>query len=382
MASTSEVTQNKAMNSIGKLEEFDETRWTGLHIEKELNRWTSECEQAFLKAKELIASEEVLAHYDPQRPIKLECAVSPYGLGTVLTQVMGDNTERPMAYASRSLTKTEKHSQIDKKALTLFDYEIEHRSSTQHCNADGLSRLPLATTEDEENQSVDPVEAFHVSQFSMLPVTWQQVRKATQRDSTLAQVYEHVMKGWHENKDPNLQPFYSRRNELTVHRVRMYYVGEQSCHSHKVTKRSTTSITRKSCWCETQHTAHSTTGETPATLFMGRNLRTLFIVDLIKPDIRKHVIEKQVSQAKPKGAIAGNVRQLFIGQAVSVRNYRGKEKWIQGIMRARTGPVSYQVEIAPNVIWRRHVDQLLASENINDTHSRSRTSYIYSRLGQ
>ena len=79
--------------------------------------------------------------------------------------------------------------------LSGFDYEIEHRSSTQHCNADGLSRLPLATTEDEENQSVDPVEAFHVSQFSMLPVTFQHVRKATQRDSTLAQVYEHVTKG-------------------------------------------------------------------------------------------------------------------------------------------------------------------------------------------
>ena len=114
-----------------------------------------------------------------------------------------------------------------------------------------------------------------------------------------------------------------------------------------------------------KNTPHSRTGETPATLFMGRNLRTR--LDLIKPDIRKHVIEKQVSQAKPKGAIAGNARQLFIGQAVSVRNYRGKEKWIQGIVRARIGPVSYQVEIAPNVIWRRHIDQLLASENINDT---------------
>ncbi|CAB3994947.1 Hypothetical predicted protein [Paramuricea clavata] len=105
------------------------------------------------------------------------------------------------------------------------------------------------------------------------------------------------------------------------------------------------------------NTPHSTTGETPATLFMGRNLRTR--LDLIKLDIRKHVIEKQVSQAKPKGDIAGN--------AVSVRNYREKEKWIQGIVRARTGPVSYQVEIAPNVIWRRYIDQLLASENINDT---------------
>ena len=86
-----------------------------------------------------------------------------------------------------------------------------------------MSRLPLATTEDEENQSVDPVEAFHVSQFSMLPVTCQQVRKATRPDSTLAQVYEHVMKGWHENKDRNLQSFYSRRNELTVHQGRIMW---------------------------------------------------------------------------------------------------------------------------------------------------------------
>ncbi|CAB4019266.1 Hypothetical predicted protein, partial [Paramuricea clavata] len=49
-------------------------------LEKERRwKWTSECEQAFLKAKELISSEEVLAHYDPQRPIKLECDASPYG---------------------------------------------------------------------------------------------------------------------------------------------------------------------------------------------------------------------------------------------------------------------------------------------------------------
>ena len=59
--------------------------------------------------------------------------------------------------------------------------------------------------------------ARSLSQFSMFPVTCQHVCKATKRDFTLAQVYEHVMKGWHENKNPNLQPFYSRRNELTVH---------------------------------------------------------------------------------------------------------------------------------------------------------------------
>ena len=58
-------------------------------LEKERRwKWNSECEQAFLKAKELIASEKVPAHYDPQRPIKLECDASPYVLGADLTQVM------------------------------------------------------------------------------------------------------------------------------------------------------------------------------------------------------------------------------------------------------------------------------------------------------
>lgn len=35
-------------------------------------KWTPECEQAFLKAKESIESEQLLACYDPQRPSKLK----------------------------------------------------------------------------------------------------------------------------------------------------------------------------------------------------------------------------------------------------------------------------------------------------------------------
>lgn len=99
-----------------------------------------------------------------------------------------------------------------------------------------------------------------------------------------------------------------------------------------------------------RNTPHSTTGETPATLFMGRNLRTW--LDIIKPDIQKHVVGKQENQAKAKSnGTAGKVRQLYVGQAVSARNYRRKEKWIPGTVHARTGPVSYRVEVAPNIIW-------------------------------
>lgn len=40
------------------------------------------------------------------------------------------------------------------------------------------------------------------------------------------------------------------------------------------------------------------------------------------------------------------------------RNYRGDHKWTPAKVKERTGPLSYTVEIAPDTIWRRHIDQL------------------------
>ena len=66
----------------------------------------------------MITSEQVLTHYDPALPVRLACDVSPTGITAVLSHVMPDGSERPVAFASRSLTKTErKYAQIDKEAL-------------------------------------------------------------------------------------------------------------------------------------------------------------------------------------------------------------------------------------------------------------------------
>lgn len=86
-------------------------------------KWTKQCKQAFAEVKELMTSEQILCHYDPHKPVKLACDASPYGLGSVLSHVMDDGTERPIAFASRSLTKAEKaYSQIDKEALALISH--------------------------------------------------------------------------------------------------------------------------------------------------------------------------------------------------------------------------------------------------------------------
>ena len=63
-------------------------------------------------------------------------------------------------------------ARLQRYALFLagFNYKIEYKSTTEHCNADGLSRLPIQQKELEE-MGVDSSEVFLATQFVPLPVT-------------------------------------------------------------------------------------------------------------------------------------------------------------------------------------------------------------------
>ena len=39
-------------------------------------------------------------------------------------------------------------------------------------------------------------------------------------------------------------------------------------------------------------------------------------------------------------------------------DYRGDMKWRSGLIVNKTGPLMYVVQVAPGIIWRRHIDQL------------------------
>ena len=104
-------------------------------------------------------------------------------------------------------------------------------------------------------------------------------------------------------------------------------------------------------------TPHALTGETPAMLLMGRNIRTRF--DILKPNLRKRVEDKQQDQELRSSH--SPARKLELGQAVVARNYRAGNKWVPGIITAHLGPLSYEVKVTPNTVWRRHVDQLRES---------------------
>ncbi len=63
----------------------------------------------------------MLAHYDPTLPIRLAGDASADGVGRVISHVMEDGTERPIAFASRTLLPSERnYSQVEKEALSLI----------------------------------------------------------------------------------------------------------------------------------------------------------------------------------------------------------------------------------------------------------------------
>ena len=82
-------------------------------------QWRDEHEEAFQAAKEALQADSLLTHYDTTKPLLLACDASEYGIGAVLSHTDG-NQERPVAYASRTLSSAEKHySQLEKEALAI-----------------------------------------------------------------------------------------------------------------------------------------------------------------------------------------------------------------------------------------------------------------------
>ena len=78
-------------------------------------QWTESRVKAFDEIKELVTSAPILQYYDPKVPVSLQCDASQYALGASLIQ-----NGRPVAYASRSLTSTEKnYAQIEKELLAI-----------------------------------------------------------------------------------------------------------------------------------------------------------------------------------------------------------------------------------------------------------------------
>ncbi|UYV83042.1 K02A2.6-like [Cordylochernes scorpioides] len=82
--------------------------------------WGSPQKKAFEKVKDVLASDRVLASFDISKKSMVSADASSYGLGAVLKQEHEANEWRPVAFASRTMTKTEQgYAQIEKEALAI-----------------------------------------------------------------------------------------------------------------------------------------------------------------------------------------------------------------------------------------------------------------------
>ena len=74
--------------------------------------WTDDCEAAFQDLKSALTGEEVMALPQDNGLFILDTDASDFGIGSVLSQVqyceaIGKDVERPISFASKSLTKTQ-----------------------------------------------------------------------------------------------------------------------------------------------------------------------------------------------------------------------------------------------------------------------------------
>ena len=119
-------------------------------------------------------------------------------------------------------------------------------------------------------------------------------------------------------------------------------------------------------------TPHSTTGNTPAKLLLGRNLRTR--LDLLRPNTAAHVESKQWNQkvSHDNSILAPS---FTVSQPVLIRVYGHNHKWTRGSILKSTGSLSYVIKLPNGSTCRRHQDQLKScqeqvtapAQNIPDT---------------
>ncbi len=80
--------------------------------------WGPREREAFQASKRLLLSSQALVHFNPQKDIVLSCDASAYGNSAVLSHKLPDGSEKPVVFASWTLTDTEqKYALVEKEGL-------------------------------------------------------------------------------------------------------------------------------------------------------------------------------------------------------------------------------------------------------------------------
>ncbi|XP_033231637.1 uncharacterized protein K02A2.6-like [Belonocnema kinseyi] len=140
-------------------------------LEKDKFYWSKNCSTAFENIKKELTSNKILVQFDPTKKIVLTTDASPYGISAILSHIDENNLDRPVCYASRTLTPAEKnYAHIEKEEVDIA--------------------------------SID----------------WKVVQKETQNDGVLNKVIRSCLDGWPEKQSDGEFPtsYWTKKDALTV----------------------------------------------------------------------------------------------------------------------------------------------------------------------
>lgn len=242
-------------------------------------KWSWDCQQAFKKIKEIIASDICIVHFDPSLPIIVTADASQNGIAGTLSHII-DGQERTVACVSRTLQPSEKNmSTVMKEALAIyftvnkfyyylcninftlrsdhkplmaifgehrgipqmsasklvrwavflstFRYKIEYIKGTNNVVADYMSRASLPEKNNRRSTEEVAEKATYIN-FTETSDDWpidnDKVREETKKDPDLALVMKYVKQDkWPNKVSENLKAYFCRKSELYVdHDVLMW----------------------------------------------------------------------------------------------------------------------------------------------------------------
>lgn len=234
-------------------------------------KWSDRHEHVFVAIKKELASDRVLGHFDPEAQLVLTVDASPHGLGAVLAQIDREGRERPLAFASRSLTPSERnYSQIQKEAtaiifgvkhfhqylygretpfilktdhrpllsifgkkvgvsimaasrlqryaiiLSAYNYIVQYINSDNNAVADYFSRAPLANS-DSCDTDIENISFLKFLSANIAPVTFEDIKKASFEDNEIQTVIKYVKNGWPRKIScPTILPYFRCKMDLEV----------------------------------------------------------------------------------------------------------------------------------------------------------------------
>ncbi|KRZ27238.1 Uncharacterized protein T4C_3993 [Trichinella pseudospiralis] len=325
----------------------------------------------------------------------------------VLSHVMSDDTETPVAYASKTLTATKRnYAQIDKEALAIvfrvkkfhqYLYEAQKQvvMDMLHQAHSGIMRIKALARSYEWWPRIDnyveqmvqrykpceesrnaperaPVHIWTIGKKLTNHVVvdsyskWLEVRPVLTTSSALAiSNLRHLFTthGLPEALSDNATAFTSKefQNFMLSNAIRHITITPYHPASNGQAEQMVQTIKKalqrivKGYWnihlarfLLSQHiTLNSKIGLSPAELLMHRRARTLW--DNLHPDRANISSNRQNIQQRN----AENAKETR-----TYKNYSKEDKWIPSIVERQSGPVSYDTRTSEGERHRRHVDQL------------------------